>query len=62
MRADIAYAVKDLPRGVSKLTFKHLNKAKHLLRYLHGARDYCVELKPTLGKTRETNLLCVVLA
>jgi hypothetical protein len=44
VRPDIAYAVKELPRGVSKPTFE----AKHLLRYLHGTCDYCIELKPKL--------------
>ena len=48
VRPDIAYAVKELSRGVSKPTFEHFAKAKHLLRYLHGTCDYCIELKPKL--------------
>jgi hypothetical protein len=48
VRPDIAYAVKELSRGLSKPTFEHFAKAKHLLRYLRGTCDYCVELKPKL--------------
>ena len=35
VRPDIAYAVKEPSRGVSKPTYEHFAKAKHLLRYLH---------------------------
>ena len=51
----LTYAAKELSRGVSSFTFERLIKAKHLLRYLHGTRDFCIELKPKLY-LREKNI------
>jgi len=61
VRPDIAYGVKELSRGVSSPTAEHLSKAKHLLRYLSGTRDYCLELKPKLYlNEKNTNLTITV--
>ena len=48
VRPDIAFAVKELSRGVARPTLEHLAKAKHLLRYLSGTQEYCTELRPKL--------------
>ena len=48
VRPDLAYAVKELSRGVAKPTLEHTRRLKHLLRYLSGTRDYCLELRPKI--------------
>ena len=40
VRPDIMFATKELSRGLSSPTSQHELKAKHLLRYLSGTRDF----------------------
>ena len=49
VRPDIMFATKELSRGLSSPTSQHESKAKHLLRYLSGTRDFAQRLQPTLS-------------
>ena len=49
VRPDIMFATKELSRGLSAPTSQHESKAKHLLRYLSGTRDFAQRLQPTLS-------------
>jgi len=42
-RPDIAFAVSELSRHVARPAEAHLKAAKHLLRYLKGTRDLCLQ-------------------
>ncbi|CAE7220981.1 RE1 [Symbiodinium natans] len=48
VRPDIMYAVKELSRGLSAPTSEHEAKAKHLLKYLAGTKNFSQRLQPTL--------------
>ena len=61
VRPDVTFAVKELSRGVSAPTSGHLNKLRHLLRYLCTTKDYKVELRPRLlldKKNTSLNVTC----
>eukprot|EP00971_Amphidinium_carterae_P229229 4547537-Amphidinium_carterae.1 len=45
-RPDIQYATKELTRAVQKPDEHDKQNEKHLLRYLHGTRNYKLHLKP----------------
>jgi hypothetical protein len=47
IRGDIAFACKELSRGLSCPTQKHWGMMKHLLRYLRGTADFGLVLKPS---------------
>ena len=49
VRPDIMFATKELSRGLSSPTSQHESKAKHLLRYPSGTRDFAQRLQPTLS-------------
>ena len=44
VRPDISYAVKELASNVAAPTQQHMNKMRHLLRYIKGMRDYVLKL------------------
>eukprot|EP00971_Amphidinium_carterae_P201203 3992694-Amphidinium_carterae.1 len=46
LRPDIQYATKELTRAIQKPDEHDKQNAKHLLRYLHGTRNYKLHLKP----------------
>ena len=46
VRNDIMFAVKELSRGLQQPTFLHMNKLKHLLRYLSGTKTLAETLRP----------------
>jgi hypothetical protein len=46
VRNDIMFAVKELSRGLQQPTLMHMNKLKHLLRYLAGTRTLAETLRP----------------
>jgi hypothetical protein len=46
VRNDIMFAVKELSRGLQQPTLLHLNKLKHLLRYLAGTQTLVETLRP----------------
>eukprot|EP00971_Amphidinium_carterae_P204721 4062691-Amphidinium_carterae.1 len=46
LRPDIQYATKELTGAVQKPDEHDKQNAKHLLRYLHGTRNYKLHLKP----------------
>eukprot|EP00971_Amphidinium_carterae_P029243 575478-Amphidinium_carterae.3 len=47
-RPDIQYATKELTRAIQKPDEHDKQNAKHLLRYLHGTRNYKLHLKPNI--------------
>jgi len=59
VRPDIAYGVKELSRGVSRPTLEHLAKLRHLLRYLSGTKNYCLELRPKINLSEKNTSLTV---
>ena len=59
VRPDIAYGVKELSRGVSQPTLEHLAKLRHLLRYLSGTKNYCLELRPKINLSEKSTSLTV---
>ena len=46
VRRDIAFAVKELSKYVHDPTEDDVKRGEHLLRYLAGTRDECVQLRP----------------
>ena len=46
VRNDIMFAVKELSRGLQQPTLLHMNKLKHLLRYLAGTKTLAETLRP----------------
>eukprot|EP00971_Amphidinium_carterae_P352690 6492703-Amphidinium_carterae.5 len=46
LRPDIQYATKELTRAVQKPDQYDKQNAKHLLRYLHGTRNYKLYVQP----------------
>ena len=60
VRPDITYAVKELSRSVQSPTCEHQAKLRHLLRYLSGARDQCIELRPNLMLNEKKTSLNVI--
>eukprot|EP00971_Amphidinium_carterae_P251789 4999111-Amphidinium_carterae.1 len=55
LRPDIQYATKELTRAVQKPNQHDKQNAKHLLRYLHGTRNYKLHLKPNQQTTIPTS-------
>ena len=61
VRPDVTFAVKELSRGVSAPTSSHLNKLRHLLRYLYSTKEHKVELRPKVlldAKNTCLNVTC----
>ena len=61
VRPDVTFAVKELSRGVSAPTSGHLNKLRHLLRYLYSTKEHKVELRPKVlldAKNTCLNVTC----
>ena len=50
MRRDIAFAVKELSKGVHKPTHGHMRRAKRVLRYLRGTWHLATGLYPEVGQ------------
>eukprot|EP00971_Amphidinium_carterae_P154607 3065870-Amphidinium_carterae.1 len=46
LRPDIQYATKELTRSIQKPVQHDRQSAKHLLRYVHGTRNYKLHLRP----------------
>ena len=51
IRPDISYATKELSRDWTAPTTESVSKAKHLLRYISGTRDYCQRLCPSVTRS-----------
>ena len=47
IRPDLAYATKELARGLHSPTGSHKTQLKHLLRYIAGTADTGLMLRPT---------------
>ena len=54
-RPDMAYATKELARGLQQPTVKHQKKLKHLIRYLKGTKHYKFCISPTV-QLRDDNM------
>jgi hypothetical protein len=52
VRPDICYATKELARGLACLAKESLAQLKHLLRYLRGTADYCMQIRPETAIAR----------
>ena len=53
VRPDIAFAVKELSRGLSAPTSEHECKVKHLLRFLAGTKHFTQQVRPTLTRSQQ---------
>ena len=51
-RPDMAYATKELARGLQRPTVKHQKKLKHLIRYLKGTKRCKFCISPTSATAR----------
>lgn len=60
-RPDMAYATKELARGLQQPTVKHQKKLKHLIRYLKGTKHYKFCISPTV-QLRDDNMPLDVVA
>ena len=54
-RPDMAYATKELARGLQQPTVKHQKKLKHLIGYLKGTKHYKFCISPTV-QLRDDNM------
>jgi hypothetical protein len=62
IRPDICYSTKELARGLASPTKEHLAQLKHLLRYLRGTIDYCMQIRPdtTIARGASLDMDCYV--
>ncbi len=60
-RPDMAYAKKELARGLQQPTVRDQKKLKHLIRYLKGTKHYKFCIRPTV-QLRDDNMQRVIMA
>ena len=54
LRPDLAFAAKELARGLASPTVQHRTALKHTLRFLAGTAGTGLMLKPTITLSKET--------